>query len=310
MLEPNPAIAIVTDDPGWHGRELSAALASRGYGSAYVSLTDAFFDLAAAPGSLRLGGFEGLPAGVFVRGIPAGSLEQTILRLDVLHLLNRMGIAVYNHPLAIERTVDKAMTSALLRLAGIPTPATWIAESPERLRAIAAPLLRRGRQLVVKPLFGSQGTGVELLESLERLDAICAEGRAAYVQERIEPAAASWSDVRVLVVAGQAKAAMRRTSNFWITNRAQGARCDAVMLDRQLSRVAEDAAGIVDIDYAGVDVIADARGELQVLEVNSIPAWKGLQSVYGRNIAELLIADFLARIEQVSEKLGDPASAA
>ena len=50
------------------------------------------------------------------------------------------------------------------------------------------------------------------------------------------------------------------------------------------------------MDYAGIDILRDDHGELTVLEVNSIPAWKGLQGVTPLNIAQLLADDLLRRI--------------
>lgn len=267
-------------------------------------------DLHEGAGRIVLPGIDAQPAGVFVRGVPGGSLEQVIMRLDVLHLLSRQGVLVYNQPLAIERTVDKAMTSALLRMAGIPTPPTWVAESPERLRALVNDALRDGRQLVVKPLFGSQGQGVQLLERVEQLDELCAAGNVAYLQERINTEGPEWSDIRVLVVAGTARAAMRRRSSFWITNRARGAQCELISLDNDLKNMAENAARIVDIYYAGVDLIVDQSGQLQVLEVNSIPAWKGLQSVCQLSIADMLVDDFITKLDRSVVAGGGPASAA
>jgi tetrahydromethanopterin:alpha-L-glutamate ligase len=52
----------------------------------------------------------------------------------------------------------------------------------------------------------------------------------------------------------------------------------------------------VEIDYCGVDIIRDREGKLYVLEVNSIPAWKGLQGVVEMNIAQSLVDDFLGKI--------------
>ena len=57
------------------------------------------------------------------------------------------------------------------------------------------------------------------------------------------------------------------------------------------------AAQAVGADYAGVDLIRDAGGRLLVLEINSNPAWKGLQSVSTIDIADTLSADFLADVE-------------
>jgi tetrahydromethanopterin:alpha-L-glutamate ligase len=304
------AIVIFTDDPGWHGRVLTNSFQSRGYACACLSLADTGLDLQEGSGRIVLPEIDDQPAGVFVRGVPGGSLEQVILRLDILHLLTRQGTLVYNHPLAIERTVDKAMTTALLRMAGIPTPPTWVAESPERLRALAGDTLRRGGQLVVKPLFGSQGQGVQLVDRLEQIDEICAASGVAYLQERINTQGPEWSDIRVLVIDGTARAAMRRRSAFWVTNRAQGACCEPVPPEGEIKTMAEDATRIVDIDYAGIDLIIDQDGQLQVLEVNSIPAWKGLQEVCVSSIADMLVDDFITKLERSTAAGGGPATAA
>ena len=53
---------------------------------------------------------------------------------------------------------------------------------------------------------------------------------------------------------------------------------------------------IVGIDYGGVDLISDINGRLQVIEVNSIPAWWGLQKVTDFNIASSLIDDMVNRL--------------
>ena len=45
----------------------------------------------------------------------------------------------------------------------------------------------------------------------------------------------------------------------------------------------------------GVDIIRDEHGRYFVLEINSIPAWKGLQGVTETSIADCLVADFLAQ---------------
>jgi tetrahydromethanopterin:alpha-L-glutamate ligase len=56
------------------------------------------------------------------------------------------------------------------------------------------------------------------------------------------------------------------------------------------------AAKAVQIDYCGVDIIRDQYGALWVIEVNSIPAWSGLQSVCDQPIAQLLVDDLLSKL--------------
>ena len=56
------------------------------------------------------------------------------------------------------------------------------------------------------------------------------------------------------------------------------------------------AAACVGADYAGVDVLVDRDGQATVLEVNSMPGWKGLQAVSGASIAEHIVASLLAAL--------------
>ena len=297
MVNLLPQIAIVTDDPGWHGRELVNALKNHGLGAHYLSLTECQFTFDDSDLMVRMPGFEHrLPLGVFVRGVPGGTLEQVIFRLDILHTLVQLGITVYNDSRAIERTVDKCMTTLLLKQAGIPTPSTWVFESEARAREICEREFMLGRSVVLKPLFGSQGIGVH---RLTRDTGLIHDEKFAglyYLQTFVDRAESDWSDIRVLVINGKAVAAMKRRSQHWITNRAQGAKCESLALDHELAQLAEAAARAITINYAGIDIISDAQGRPQVIEVNSIPAWLGLQGVTDFNIAGSLIDDFVRRI--------------
>jgi tetrahydromethanopterin:alpha-L-glutamate ligase len=44
-----------------------------------------------------------------------------------------------------------------------------------------------------------------------------------------------------------------------------------------------------------VDIIRDVQGQAFVVEVNSMPAWAGLQEVSEIDIAQTLVDDLLAR---------------
>jgi glutathione synthase/RimK-type ligase-like ATP-grasp enzyme len=97
------------------------------------------------------------------------------------------------------------------------------------------------------------------------------------------------------VIGGVAVAAMLRRGATWVNNVARGGRCESAPLDRELARLAVGACHAVRADYAGVDLIRDRDGQLQVLEVNGVPAWRGLQSVTDVDIADRLVEDFLSR---------------
>ena len=78
---------------------------------------------------------------------------------------------------------------------------------------------------------------------------------------------------------------MRRRGASWITNIGRGGRAEPVPAAGRLAELAVAAAAAVGADHAGVDVIADCDGGLQILEVNSMPAWQGLQAVTSEDIA-------------------------
>ncbi len=290
----NPRIAIFTDDPGWHGARLRKAFAQHGGAGEFVSLQACGFRLDGEGPGLTIPGFDDLPDGVFVRGVPGGTLEQVVHYLDILHALKHLGVCVYNDGRAIERSVDKGMTSFLLHSAGIPTPPTWVFDPAHDLR----PLIRRefdaGNDLVLKPLFGSQGKGLMRLRRGDELpDASCFNS-IYYLQRFIPTGGEKAHDWRVFVVNGRAVAAMLRQGQGWISNVAQGARCLPAVLDQELRQLAEAACGALEMSYAGVDILRDRDGRAYVLEVNSVPAWKGLQQVTHVDITQLLVEDFLS----------------
>lgn len=295
-------VAIMTDETGWHTRQLQAALRARGAVGRCVDLADCHVDTTAAWHGLVIPGYgRALPDAVLVRGIASGSFEQVTKRLGVLHALRELGVPVYNDARAIERTVDKSMTSLLLHAAGIAAPPTWATESTAQARRIAMRENAAGHVLVLKPLFGSQGRGLQLVgevdgvhHALPDIDAACAG--LAYLQRFVPPVAAPGFDWRVLVVGGRAVIAMRRVSTHWIHNVAQGARCEPAVLVPALAQAAERAAQALGMDYAGVDLIAAASGPaIQVLEVNGVAAWNGLQRVTRFNIARAIVDDLLDR---------------
>lgn len=293
-------IPIFTDDAGWQGAQLKQAFAKRGVEAVFISLQDCVIDLSQQRPSIQLPHFNTLPPAAFVRGVAGGTLQQVITRLNVLHMLTRQGVRIYNQAQAIERTVDKAMTSFLLRMHGVATPATWVCESRAQVAHVRQNAAQSNQQLVLKPLFGSQGQGVRKLLSHESLPVPMQQyvDGVYYLQEFIETAHKP-HDYRVFVVGGKVVAAMKRLGESWVNNVAFGGRCEAIVPDEQMVALALKAAQAVDIDYCGVDIIQAAEGDYYVLEVNSIPAWRGLQGVTDFNIAEVLVDDLLGKLESV-----------
>lgn len=293
------AVVIFTDEPGWHGKRLRAALAEEHYEARFTSLCECAIDLSGPAPRIAIPTFAGLPRAAFVRGVAGGTLEQIVTRLNILHTLGMVGVPVFNDGRAIERTVDKGLTSFLLSRQGIPTPRSFVFESPSAARSLAEREFRATRKLVLKPLFGSQGNGVVKLGSLDEFDQHAPPSGVYYLQEYIDAGEGDFRDWRVFVIGGRAVAAMQRRSSHWVTNRAQGAICEPVSIhDGRLAELAEAAAAALDVDYAGIDLLRDRAGRWYVSEVNGIPAWQGLQRASGVNITQHLVGAFIAKIHK------------
>ncbi|MDR5807348.1 RimK family alpha-L-glutamate ligase [Caballeronia sp. LZ019] len=294
-------IAIMTDERGWHTSRLRQAFRARGVDARCVDLADCRIDTTWKPHGLAIPGFgRTLPDAVFVRGIAGGTFEQVTLRLGVLHALRECGVPVYNDARAIERSVDKSMTSFLLNRYGVPMPATWAGESTAFAQRVLMRERAAGRKVVMKPLFGSQGKGLQLLgdDACEPLPSLRAFNEVAYLQRYVDGGASGFDgfDWRVLVIGTRAVAAMKRVGgDGWIHNFARGAKCEAAELTPSLADIAVRASTALGLDYAGVDLIASAASGDRplVLEVNGVAAWRGLQSVTSFDIATLLADDLL-----------------
>jgi len=293
-------IAIITDDPGWHGRELHDAFERKGYKCTNVSLADCYINVGGqgrnkkTNSSLYIPGFDNsLPDGVFIRGVQGGTLEEVVFYLDILHALHELKILVYNSARAIERSVDKGMTSFLLDQAGIQTPPTWVGNDVHQAYSFIRRELAMGNKVVAKPLFGSQGKDLQLINKPEDITNFKVYNKIYYLQRFIQTGKENAFDWRVFVVGDQVIASMRREGMDWISNVANGGKCYSAVINDQFAEIAKDAVRAVDMHYAGVDIMQDLDGKLWVTEVNSIPAWKGLESVNNLVVADKLVEGFI-----------------
>jgi RimK family alpha-L-glutamate ligase len=296
-LAGGPTILVVSDQRDWHARQMEAAFAAAGARIERIDLAECGFDTCSPSGlSLPVLGSR-LPDAVHVRTLSAGSFEMITKRLGVLHALANLGVTVWNDARAIERCVDKSMTSFLLARAGVPTPPTWTMESAQAARALVEREASRG-PLVLKPLFGAQGKGLRLIRGPEDLPAPEDIAGVYYLQRFQSNGTQDFTDYRLFVLRGRVIAAMMRRASTWITNVKQGGQPLAVAPDPKMERLAIAAAEAVGAAIAGVDVLVAADGAPTVLEVNSMPAWSGLQKVSNRNLGEaiaLALMDELAR---------------
>jgi tetrahydromethanopterin:alpha-L-glutamate ligase len=297
-------IGLVVCSVDWHARRLTRAFTALGAASMPVQLTACGF-ATSTPAGLTIDGFgAALPDALLVRDMAGGTFEAVTLRLGILHAAREAGVMVWNDARAIERCVDKSMTSFLLARAGLPTPPTWAVESRDAAAAIVA-REAASSPLVLKPLFGSQGRGLQLVRTPDDLPGPDAVRGVYYLQRFVGVDRDGFRDFRLLVSRGRVIAAMARHSPGWITNVKQGGRPVAVAASDDMRDLAVRATAAVGAAFAGVDVLYDGDGRLTVLEVNSMPAWSGLQQVTPFDIAGDIAGDLVAAVgEQQTREAG------
>ena len=279
-------VAILGGGDGWHTADLTRALEQKGHRACIHPIHALTARVGELPRlAVRDTALEGFDA-VLLRIIPKGSLEQIIFRVDALHCLERLGVTVLNPPGVIERTVDKFYTSALLEEAGLKTPRVVVTE---RLDEAMAAFQMMG-DVVVKPLFGSGGRGIVRVSDPEiayRVFHALELERAVYYVQQVVPH--DGRDLRVFVVGTRVLAAIWRSAETWRTNLARGARAERTELPQAWADLSVAAARAVGAEYAGVDLLPTATGELYVVEVNSIPGWRGLHDATGVDVAGAVV---------------------
>jgi len=231
---------------------------------------------------------------LIIRPIGRGSLEEIIFRMDLLHRLQRLGMTIINPPLSIERSVDKYHTLALLEEHGLPVPKTAVTESHEEALKAFHEL---GGDIVVKPLFGSRGIGSTRISdpdvATRLFRAIAFYHGVLYLQEFIPH---GFSDVRAFVIGDRIVAAMRRVAQNWKTNVSLGARPTALNPSKELEDLAVKTTQVIGCKVAGVDILESQSGPV-VIELNSQPGWRGLQSVANVNIAEEIVRYIVSELK-------------
>jgi ribosomal protein S6--L-glutamate ligase/tetrahydromethanopterin:alpha-L-glutamate ligase len=230
---------------------------------------------------------------IIIRPIGRGSLEEIIFRMDLLHRLERLGMLIINPPSAIERSVDKYYALSLLEEHGLPVPRTAVTEShAEALRSFH----ELGGDVVIKPLFGSRGVGSTRISdpdvATRVFRAVSFYHGVLYLQEFIPHGV---SDIRAFVIGDHVIASMHRVAETWKTNVSLGAKPVALKLNEELENLAVEAARVIGCKVAGVDILEGPEGPV-IVELNSQPGWRGLQSVTAVNIADEIIRYVLSEL--------------
>lgn len=273
-------IGVFGNPDSWYVRQLAEAGERRGHNVWRLEFPQLEAHVLAESMDIRCGDMRinDLDA-IIVRTMPPGTLEQVVTRMNLLQVAESAGIIVLNPPRALECAVDKYLTTQRLAMAGLPVPRTIVCESTEAALNAFQVL---GGDIVVKPLFGSEGRGIlrvsneemarRTFRTLERLGAVL------YIQEFLS---GPMFDLRLLLLEGRLLGAMKRTPRpgDFRANISQHGTGESYQPTQAELELAKRAAEVTKCVFAGVDLMYDQHDKLQVIEVNAIPGWRGLEKV-------------------------------
>ena len=224
---------------------------------------------------------------ILVRSMPPGSLEQVVFRMNALAILSSSGVLVVNSPRAIEIAVDKYLATTRLRDAGLLVPSTLTCQTVDQAMAGFESL---GKDVVVKPIFGSEGRGITRITdeaiALRAFKALEQIGAVIYLQQFVDH---EGSDLRLLVIGKRVLGMRRRHPTDWRTNVSRGATGGPLEVTNELAELALRAATAVQASVAGVDLLRGKDDRLYALEVNAVPGWRALARVTGIDVARKVL---------------------
>ena len=212
--------------------------------------------------------------------------------LHITAILENMGLTVINAFQTSLTCGNKLFTTLALIKAGLPSPKTMMAFTPETaLRALDAV----GYPAVLKPVVGSWGRLVALIKERESAQAVI-EAREEiknallhlyYVQEFVERPP---RDIRVIVIGDEVAAASYRypPPGEWRTNVARGGISKPCPITQELKQLALKASKAVGGGVVAVDCMEGPDGFL-VNEVNGTIEFRGISSTTEVNIAEKIL---------------------
>ena len=216
--------------------------------------------------------------------------------LYAMRFFEHYGVPTVNRYDVVSLSGDKVLTSLALQAAGVPTPKTVVALTPEAaLRALD----EVGYPAVLKPPVGSWGRLLakvddreEAEQIIEHKDALASPNHSIfYVQEYVRKPE---RDLRAFVVGDEVVAAMYRHSEDWRTNAARGATTEPASPNGEMGELARKAAKAVGGGVLAVDLMESPSG-LVVHEVNPTPEFRALTGATGVDVAGKIL-DYVTEV--------------
>jgi ribosomal protein S6--L-glutamate ligase len=222
--------------------------------------------------------------------LPRIGASITFYGLSVIRQFEQMDVYTPNTAAGIANSRDKLRATQILSRHDIGMPGTMFV----RERADVLPAIKQvgGAPVVIKLLEGTQGIGVILAPDTKVAEAVIetlqSTKQNVLIQRFVKESRGR--DVRAFVIGDRVVAAMRRSAQGgeFRSNVHRGGTTEAIELDPEYKRVAVQAAQIMGLRVAGVDMLESNDGP-SVMEVNSSPGLEGIETATELDIAGAII---------------------
>ncbi|WP_345971362.1 MULTISPECIES: 30S ribosomal protein S6--L-glutamate ligase [Sulfurimonas] len=290
-------IAILSRNKNLYStRRLVEAAQARGHEVEVIDTLRCYMNITSERPSMH---YKGEDLVGFDAVIPRIGASITFYGTAVLRQFEVMGLHPLNDSIAIKRARDKLRSLQLLARKGVGMPATGFARNPDDIDDVLD--MVGGAPVVIKLLEGTQGIGVVLAETKKAAESVIQAfmglNANIMVQEFIKEAGGA--DIRCLVIGDRVVAAMKRQGpeGEFRSNLHRGGSAKVIKITPDERAAAVAAAKAMGLQVCGVDMLRSKRGPL-IMEVNSSPGLKGIESASGKDIAGLIIQ----HLEKASSK--------
>lgn len=236
---------------------------------------------------------------VYVDAAPLGKYDALIPRIGasvtsagaaVIKQFESLNVYTVARSEALLLARDKLKCLQKLIKADIDVPVSIFVNSADQIDQLIEHII--GLPVIIKLVQSTHGSGVVICETKQSaksaVGAFIKLKERVLVQEFIEEA--NGQDIRAFIVANKVVGAMRRTAadGEFRSNLHLGATAEEIRLTHQEQVLAIQAAKIMGLSVAGVDILRSKRGPL-IMEVNASPGLEGIETFTGVDIAKKII---------------------
>lgn len=234
--------------------------------------------------------------------IPRFGTASTEMGCRVLRYFAYRNTPILNHAEAFALARDKWQSLQILHQHHLPVPTTALGGCEVNAEVIADQI---GTPAILKTLSGSQGIGVMLMSdnnsTISVMETLKHAAIPVLAQQFITEA--KGHDLRCFVIGDRVVTAMERQGKVgeFRANFHRGGSAIPAKLSQQEQDLAIQAAKVIGLDVAGVDIIRTKQGPM-ILEVNASPGLELIEKTSKLDIAVQMIAYLERKIALVQQQ--------